>query len=195
MLNFPRFYHQKVVEAISAYDDQSFLQVVNLSASIIHLRNSIDAYHKYQLDSGFMIIKIEEPSRILFGQAEALQTDDDPAVQATSKAFKLLLCLSRRPYTRENLMPIVVELKEALCGIQVMPCSYVDLTSCQLMIGVVAADKDSQTRAWFMTRLKNAVEALRSRGWDNPLDILRKGFVVDPSLIVSFRALWKELDG
>ena len=91
-------------------------------------------------------------------------------------------------------MPIAVELKEAFCRLEIMTCSYMDLTSCQLMIGAVAARKGSHTREWFMEKLKSAVEALRSRGWDNPRQILEKGFVIDSSLIISFRALWKELD-
>jgi hypothetical protein len=138
--------------------------------------------------------EIEEPLNELLCQAQAIRAYDNLAIQATSRAIELVLYLSWPPQSREILNHVASELKEALCQIQMRPCSHMDLTSCYLMIGAISADKGSQTRAWFMQKLKSAVLAMRSRGFGDPLEILKSGFVLDADLMASFRALWQELD-
>lgn len=68
-----------------------------------------------------------------------------------------------------------------------------DLTSFPLMLGAVAAEADSQTRAWFFTKLKRSVLALQHRGWKNPSELFDGMFVSDVGLTGRFRALWVEL--
>lgn len=205
MLGFPRLYHKKIIEALSAYDHpQPISDVATISDRLVRLRKSIDDHRKYQLGPAFVTGQIEEPLNRLLHQARALRVVDDddnnnnPIMQATSRAIELTLYLSWRPQPRaaaNDLTPIATELKEALCRFQIRPCSYMDLTSCPIMLGAIAADQGSQTRAWFVTRLKKAVLGMRSRGWDNPLEILKKGFTLsDSGLMTEFRALWKELD-
>jgi hypothetical protein len=130
----------------------------------------------------------------LLCQARAFRVNDDPYIQATTRAFEIVIHLSWRKQSEIDLTSLASELKEALCRLQHRPCSYMNLTSCQLMIGAIAAEKGSQTRAWFVALLRSAVLALRSRGWDDPLEILKKGFVYESGLMTSLRSLWIELD-
>jgi hypothetical protein len=82
-----------------------------------------------------------------------------------------------------------------MCALPVRPCLFMDLASCQLMLGAIAAREDSEVRAWFVARLRRAVTTLRSRGWERPLEILERGFVSNDGLVGRFRVLWKELAG
>ncbi len=107
--------------------------------------------------------------------------------------MELILHLSWFPQ-ETDLTPVAGELKDALCALPVRPCLFMDLSSCQLMLGAVAASEGSEVRAWFVARLRRAVVTLRSRGWKRPLEILERGFVSDDGLVARFRALWKEMD-
>lgn len=70
-----------------------------------------------------------------------------------------------------------------------------ELASCQLMTGAVAASEGSEVRGWFVARLRRAVVTLRSRGWERPLEIVEKGLASGDGLVARFRVMWQELDG
>lgn len=176
------------------YDSQPFCKVADISDSLIQLRRSIDDHRKCSPGSDVEAQSIETDWNSLLCQARALQSENDPFVQATSRAIELILYLSWRHKPEANLTLLAGELKEALCRLPTRPCLFMDLTSCQLMLGAVAASEGSQVRAWFVARLRRSVLALRSRGWMRPLEILEKGFVSDMGLVARFRVLWKELD-
>jgi hypothetical protein len=187
-------YHKKIIDAIRAYGSQPICTVANISDGLVQLRKSIDTHRKFSTDSDVLAKEIEENWKNLLCQARALRFEDNPFVQATSLAVELILYLSWFPQLEANLTLLASELKDALCRLPFRPCLFMDLTSCQLMLGAVAAGEGSQVRAWFVARLRRAVLALRSRGWVRPLEILEKGFVLDLGLVARFRALWKELD-
>ena len=193
VLTFPRVYHKKIIEAVSAYGYRPISDVATISESLVQLRRSIDDHRRHDLGPDFVTEEIEEPLNRLLRQARALRVDDNPIIQATSLAIELVLYLSWRPQLGISPTAVASELKEALCRFQIRPCSYADMTSCQMMLGAISAEEGSQTRAWFMKRLKNAVLGMQSRGWDDPLKILKKSFMSDSGLMTDFRALWEEL--
>lgn len=168
--------------------------MANISDDLTQLQKSIDRHRNYPPGSDVEAKQIEEVWNSLLCQTRALRLEDNPFVQATSRAIELILYLSWFPHLEGNFTLLANELKEVLSGLPMRPCLFMDITSCQLMLGAVAARKGSQTRAWFVAKLRTAVLALRSRGWVQPLEILEKGFVAEGVLVSRFRALWKELD-
>lgn len=63
------------------------------------------------------------------------------------------------------------------------------------MIGAVAAERRSDTRAWFVDRVARSVRWMQNRGWHEPLSLVeeRAGLDGDTGLKGQFKALWKEL--
>jgi hypothetical protein len=193
VFNFPRFYHKTVVEAIRGYGYQHISDLGAVCDGLLVLQKSIDAYHTHQSDLGSSIEGIEDSWNQLLSQAQDLHAYQNPSIQAAALAIELFLYLSWRPKSGDKLMPTATELKEALCRLPVINCAYTNLTSYQLMMGALAADKGSQTRAWFVARLKSAVVALKSRGWKNPLETLQYEHTSDSGLMPYLRDLWNEL--
>jgi len=68
-----------------------------------------------------------------------------------------------------------------------------DLTSFQLLIGVLAAEKGSSARKWFMDKLSMAVQCMQLRGWRRPLDLLESRFVSKTGLMDQFHGICQEL--
>ena len=195
MFGCPLAYHERVVDAIRAYGDQPICAVADITESLIRLRKSIAAHRKAPSDSAIRAKGLEADWYDLLFRARALQTSNNPYVLAASRAVELVLYLSWYPERETNLTYLATELKEALCGLPVRPCLFMDLTSCQMMLGAIASVEGSETRAWFVARMRNAVVTLRSRGWERPLEILEQGFAADEGMGARFRTLRRELDG
>lgn len=70
-----------------------------------------------------------------------------------------------------------------------------DLTSFQLVIGAIAADKASPVRAWFVDRISKAVSWMQRHGWHAPLSVAETviGAELDDGLVGQFKALWREI--
>lgn len=195
VFNFPLAYHKKIVDAIRAYGSMPICKVANLSDSLIQLRKSIDCYNGSSSGTGIGAEEIGKDWDTLLYEARELRLEDDPFVQATSWAIELILYLSWGVKSEANLTFLAGELKEALCRLSLRPCMFMDLTSCQLMLGAIAASEASNLRAWFVARLRMAILALRSRGWAHPLKVLEGAFFSYGWIESHFRALWEELDG
>ncbi|SPO01885.1 uncharacterized protein DNG_04558 [Cephalotrichum gorgonifer] len=193
LFNFPRVYHSKVVDALGLYGGISVSRIAALTDGISRLWASIEAHRTGQPDSSFAVDMIEGPLARLETQARLLGSSDDPFTQSTAFAIELVLQLSWPTQPPATLTTIAGGLKEALCRIPVRPCFFMDFTSFQLMIGAVAAGEGSQTREWFLTKLKRAVLELRSRGWDEPLELFRRVNFPNVGLMKRFKSLWAEL--
>ncbi|KAH6647453.1 hypothetical protein BKA67DRAFT_682656 [Truncatella angustata] len=195
LLGFPRFYHRKLADEASAYGHRPLSDVADICDGLSRLLWSLDAHRKDQPGPISAGEEVEITTTKLLSQARALRAHAGPHIRATSWTVELILHLSRgQEPGAADLEPAAGELREALCGLRHQPCSYMNLTSCTLMIGALAAGAGTPTRAWFVGALGGAVRALRSRGWDAPLDILEGGFVTHPLFQARFRSLWKELD-
>jgi hypothetical protein len=195
-LNFPRFYNTQLIEEISAYGDHSLLKVTAISNAASGLFRSIDAQSKH-----FIQQSIEEDVQVgrvcdeLISQVQNLRTIPNPFVHATSYSIELLIYLHQPSKVRNEMTFIADRLKDSIC--QLRPkntCSFMDLTSCQLIIGALTSGNASSTRKWFISKLRNAVLALKSRGWKTPLNILPEAFISNPDLVPAMVSLWKEID-
>ncbi|OIW31260.1 hypothetical protein CONLIGDRAFT_713710 [Coniochaeta ligniaria NRRL 30616] len=194
VFGFPLAYHRKIIDAIRPYGGQPVCEVADICEGLIQLRKSVDVRHSPSSRSDPRAGQIENDWNSLLCRARALRSQDNPYLQAASRSMELILHLSPFPQ-QTNFTLIAGELKDAWGALPVRPCLFMDLASCQLMLGAVAAGGDSEIRAWFVARMRRAVVRLRSRGWGRPLEILERGFVSDDGLVERFRVLWKELAG
>ncbi|KGO69002.1 Protein of unknown function DUF3468 [Penicillium italicum] len=194
IFNFPRLYHERILEALIDYDDQRILRIKGTCDSVIQLQKMIDSHHQHRLEPTLVAREIEEPLAQLHYEVRALRAFDDVYVQATARAIELVLYLLWPSRSGAYLTLLAGELKEAICRFPIKGCSYMNLTSFPLMIGAIAADEDSLPRAWFVDRLAREVRAMQLRGWNRPLSLLQNKFNNNKSsLIGRFQALWHEL--
>ena len=127
-------------------------------------------------------------------EALALQTNEDPHAQAASFATQLALHLLWPSSPETDLTPIARELKEATCRFPARFCPFMELTSCQLVLGAIASGAGSDVRSWFVERLRRTVHDVRSRGWKRPLGFVGRRCVVDVGLAARIKEVWAELD-
>ncbi|KAJ5850883.1 hypothetical protein N7455_010739 [Penicillium solitum] len=194
IFNFPRLYHERILEALIDYNDQRIPRLKGICDSVIQLQKMIDSHHQHQFDATLVAREIEEPLAQLHYEVRALRAIDDVYVQATARAIELVLYLLWPSKSGAYLTLLAGELKETICRFPIKGCSYMNLTSFPLMIGAIAADEDSLPRAWFVDRLAQEVRAMQLRGWNRPLSLLQnKYYNNESSLMGQFKALWHEL--
>ncbi|KAI1750557.1 hypothetical protein F4782DRAFT_248349 [Xylaria castorea] len=198
MFGFPRFYHKKFVNAAYTSHDahcSSLIRIAGLCENLGRWMQEIDASRKHPNTSDFIIEQIMQPMQDILAQARAIRADGTPTSQTACIAIELIVYLSwNSPQGTINLTAVASELKEAMCARQFRPCHYVELTSCPLMIGAMAADEGSPTRTWFMKRLKSAWQMVKSRGCNDAMNILERNMVFKTGLEAQFKSLWMELD-
>ncbi|KAI0173518.1 hypothetical protein GGR52DRAFT_389024 [Hypoxylon sp. FL1284] len=192
VLGFPRFFHKKIVEALRSYDPTYMTGIAAICQGLARFQQSVEIYRQGSVDSN-VASGIEETYERLLLEARAPRESRSSSIQAASLALEIILYLSWRPECRVHLAAVAEQLRQALSGLLVRPCSMMTLTSCSVMIGAVAAERGSETRAWFVSELRNAASSLKYRGWVDPLEVLKNGFVADSCFVEWLRALWEEL--
>ncbi|KAJ5198209.1 uncharacterized protein N7498_007326 [Penicillium cinerascens] len=193
IFNFPRVYHERILQILIECSDQSITRIKAICDSVIQLQKKIDSHDHQKFDSNLVAREIEEPLATLHYKVRALRTIDDIYVQATARSIELVLYLLWPSQSGAHLTLLAGELKEAICLFPIQGCSYMNLTSFQLMIGAIAADENSPTRAWFFDRMAREARALRLRGWNEPLSLLQDRNMPAGGLTRQIQALWKEL--
>ncbi|KAI0551809.1 hypothetical protein F4679DRAFT_124729 [Xylaria curta] len=195
---FPRFYHKKFVNAAYKTPDvhcSSLKRIADLCENLANWMEEMNTCRKYPQKSDFVIGSIMQPMQDMLAKARAIREDGSPTLQSACITIELIIFLSwSSPQGAINLTAVASELKEAIHAKQFRPCHYVELTSCQLMIGAIAADEGSPTRAWFMNRLKSAWQMVKSRGYNDAMNILERNMVFKTGLEAQFKSLWMELD-
>lgn len=191
-------YHKKIIDALGDDGHPVLSKIASITDRIVQIRKSIYIYQNcYQLSlSNTAGAEIEKRLAELCREARALRMmQDNPCIQATSLSIELVLRLSWTPPSQSNVnfTSLASDLKEALCELQIRPCAYMDLTSCQFMIGAIAAGEGSHLRGWYVSRLKRVVQAMRMRGWAEPPPLFDGGLVSDTILMEELKSLWKEI--
>ncbi|KAI1321867.1 hypothetical protein F5Y16DRAFT_388339 [Xylariaceae sp. FL0255] len=197
VFGFPRFYHKNIIKVLRTTNDAQYQPLIRIAAlceDLVGLRVSISEARKSSWDSDSLFRLIVEPIGALLVAARALREDKNESVRAASIAIELVIYLSWSPAAAwMNLTAITEELKEAMRRVLGRPCAYMDLTSCQLILGAVAAEEGSSTRTWFTDKLQSASRSLSSRGWDGALNILEGGFPAEDELAAEFRTIWRQI--
>ncbi|KAI0147043.1 hypothetical protein GGR57DRAFT_264519 [Xylariaceae sp. FL1272] len=199
LFGFPRFYHKKLIDATNASDDAQNSSLIRIATLCEKLTDWILATETSQASaqsSDFIWQRVIHPMQEMIHEAEAIRSQGRPTLQASCITIQLIIYLSWNcPSGGIDLTTVADELKEALCATQFRPCCYCDLTSCDFMIGALAAREGSATRAWFIKRLQKPWEIVKSRGCDDILGMLERNMGSKTELAKRFRSLWAELDG
>lgn len=186
IFNFPRFYDKRVIDAVSVSGGARLRQVAEICEGIIMLRQSINLYHEGDLDPQ----TVEKESTRLRQKIQRLRRSKrNKYIYSAVLNLELILNLlwpsgSESGYNHA----LASELQDVTSQFPKMPCPYMDLTSCQFIVGAVAAASNSSTRMWFMDKLTSAARAMQARGWsDRPFEILERMLRADDTLSGWFR--------
>ncbi|BCS26786.1 uncharacterized protein APUU_51497A [Aspergillus puulaauensis] len=194
IFGFPRAWHPKLIHALREYHDGKITKLSSICDNVMQLRWVINCHHQSPLDPISIAEVIEEPLAELHHQARALRSPDNVHIDAAARAVELVLHLLWPTKSPAHLTLLASELKGRRSHFPIRHCPYMDLTSYQLMVGAVAAEKGSDARAWFVDRVTRSVRWMQNRGWNEPLSLLEKRALDgDMGLMPQFRALWREL--
>ncbi|KAL4933209.1 uncharacterized protein BDV17DRAFT_104927 [Aspergillus undulatus] len=195
IFGYPRGWHPNVVSALSSYREQGISELSAICDSVIQIRKVIDSHRRQPLDEMRIAPEIEEPLARLHFETRALRGTGNLHVDAAARAIELALYLLWPTQSSAHLTLLAGEFKDSISEFPIRRCAYMDFTSFQLMIGAVAAAKGSHVRAWFVSRISEAVRWMQKRGWTEPLSLLEEaiGPGNDDGLNGRFRALWTEV--
>lgn len=195
IFGFPRAWHPKLIHALREYHDRKITKLSSICDNVVQLWRAINFHHQNPLDPISIAKNIEEPLAEVHYQARALRSPDNVHIDAAARAIELVLHLLWPTQSPAHLTLLASELRGRRSHFPVRHCPYMDLTSFQLMIGAVAAERRSDTRAWFVDRVARSVRWMQNRGWHEPLSLVeeRAGLDGDTGLKGQFKALWKEL--
>lgn len=143
-----------------------------------------------QSNSEYTVQEIEALLSKLLHQARNLRrVGDNKAIHATAQTVEIILYILWPGSYAPSLQILADELKETLLQLPVRGCSYMDFTSCQHLIGAMVAQRSTSTQGWFVNKLTTAAKEMRFRGWDQPFEVLEKGFRSDARLTEWLRIL------
>ncbi|KAL2860971.1 uncharacterized protein BJX67DRAFT_317822 [Aspergillus lucknowensis] len=193
IFGFPRVWHPTILSALGDYHQQSIPKLVATCDSVVQLGKVITSHHDSPFDTPLIAQEIEEPLARLHYEARSLRASDNLHIDAAARAIELVLYLLWPSQSTAHLTLLAGELGAVMRRFPVQGCSYMQLTSFQLMVGAVAAEEGSAARAWFIDILSTSVRCMQLRGWQEPLNLLKLRPASDIGLIDRFRHLWKEL--
>ncbi|OOG00435.1 hypothetical protein ASPCADRAFT_187 [Aspergillus carbonarius ITEM 5010] len=193
IFDFPRVYHPSIIKALGDCHGQGISRLAEICDRVVQLRGVIESRHQHWLDACVVAREIEEPLARLHFETRALRLDGGAPIDAAARTIELVLYLLWPSPSEAHLTLLAAELKDAICRFPIKCCYYMSLTSFQLMVGAIAAEEGSLTRAWFVDQLATAVRAMHLRGWDEPLSLMQRRATSDIGLNGRLRALWREL--
>ncbi|KAL4973656.1 hypothetical protein BDW66DRAFT_100158 [Aspergillus desertorum] len=196
VFHFPRIWHQTIVQILGEHHDPRILRLAEISDSVVRLRKAIGSLYADAVNPIPVARDIEEPLARLHYEARNLRATDNLHIDAAARTIELVLYLLWPTQSAAHLTLLAGELKEVICRFPIKGCTYMDLTSFQLVVGAIAADKASPVRAWFVERISKAVRWVQRRGWRDPLSIVETVFAAEPDdgLLGRFKTLWRELN-
>jgi hypothetical protein len=210
VLGFPRFYHKTLADAMDGLNGDTLHEMIEICNSLRVLRQRVeepsteDAHgdpHDDDNDDDTPRETEEQAARIFLQlRATRARYADNPAVRVASGGLEILLRLlsaspSPLPPASTRLARLADELRADVEAQPVQPCVYMDMTSCTIMLGAIAAAPGSATRAWFVDKLRRVYTAMRDRGWDDPLRIIDSLLSQpDAGLIGLIKSLWVEVE-
>lgn len=173
--------------------DNIAVKVAAIAERLSHVRQTINRERKNWAKPDDVPRKAQEYWMLCSMETRTLQKHSNPHVRATAKAFELALFLSASKVGDGIIARVADELRAEMDGIPGRTCIYMDLTSCPLILGAVAAREGSETRDWFLGRLRRAVRAMRLRGWEDPFEALRRAVEADAELLYCLDDLREEI--
>jgi hypothetical protein len=201
VFGFPLGYDKRLLDAVQPYGIPAMTKVADMTQHLFHLRDLITGCCHEESSPSEKKKKNNEIDRTwshLLHEARELRhaVPENPYVVATSLSAEILLwlCRENQPTTPGGLTQLAGELRQAIYRFPFRPCSFTEMVSCPMMLGAIAASPGSETRAWFVGRLRRSVAAAKSRAWARPLDMVEKKVCTGMVGGGGFEELWRELD-
>jgi hypothetical protein len=168
--------------------------LANISQQIAKVRHSLDLFYKYPTDSAFVAQEIDEPVASILHTIEILpKTKEVSYLYPLSCALRIFLYLVYPPFANALSSDIANELRDALGEPKIRLCSALNLTVWQFFVGAAAADLHSETRAWYLHRLKRMFVPMHLFDWQAVIAVLEKSFMPPLTLLEEFRHIWEEI--
>ncbi|KAG9258715.1 uncharacterized protein F5Z01DRAFT_215342 [Emericellopsis atlantica] len=193
VIGFPRVYHPKLVELLEDHADGIITTTSALAYRVVLLRGMVHLHRQngYRRDE---VEAIAEVSEIIQQRTLVLEAHSNPYVRCTTKANRLLSTLSWPLEVDESACASLAdELKAEMESLPGRSCLYMDLTSCQIIVGAIASAPGSASRAWFIDKLSRGVRGMQRRGWNNAYELLETALGNDEDLLERFATLWAEI--
>lgn len=185
-------FHSKVVALAVDPNDRILSMMETMSKDLALVRKWVNT-HPNERCSG------KDPPDIaalwvkLYIKCRLHEGHSNPFVRATVKAAQIILHLSSPPDADQSQIPTLAdELKHELSQLPVRSCWCMELTSCQIIVGAIASARGSATRAWFFDKLRNGVNTMRNRGWEDAFGFLERVLATDADMSSRLGALWRE---
>ncbi len=202
VFGFPMVYDNKIIDAARLHGTNAILlKIARLPDSLVQLRDLLERHNKSTASSDSLLREIDQKWTNILQltqdlRANASENNLNPYVEATSISGEILLWLCWRNHQSfaDHLAHLAEQLKQAISRFPFRPCSFTEMTSCQMMLGALAARPDSDARAWFVAKFTRAVAALRARGWEKPLGIVRGRVQTEMVGVGRAEELWEEVE-
>lgn len=192
IIGFPRISHHKLIKLLEGHEGGIITDVSALASRVASLRAMVRS-HRENDCRGDAVDAISDLYGTILQQALSLESHINPYVRCAAKADHLLASLSwPLEANDEERVLLADELKYEMENLPGRSCIYMDLTACQNVVGVVASAPGSESRAWFLNKLRKGVRAMEERGWDNPFELLEMALGNDEELLKQFMAVWTE---
>lgn len=147
--------------------------------------------HGYRCDE---VDALSELSDSIHQQALILESHVNPYVRCAAKTNRLLSSLCWPLQVNEEAYAVLADgLKNETEHLPGRSCFCMDLTSCQIIVGAITSAAGSESRAWFMNKLRRGVRAMQQRGWDNSFELLEMALRNDEDLLEQLKSLWVEI--
>jgi len=167
----------------------------SITKKVSQLRHMIHLHRKQSFHQEDGTRRIQQSWATCYFDAQTLEVNENSTVRIAAKAIKLILALSWPLQTNHRSCAILAkDLKDCIAGYPGRSCLYMDLSSCHIIIGAIAAEPGSEARMWFLDRLRRALQAMEERGWEKPFGILERTVSSDENLLGRLRLLRDEGD-
>lgn len=184
-------FHSDIIRELTldSSSNQTVLTIASMSKDLAYLRQLRNQSPGSVAEANKVPLRASEAWLRVSIKCHLLRTHQNPFVRSTAKAMELILNMTCPPQPIGRATELAVQLKEALSELPGRSCMYMDLTSCSLILGAVAAEEGSEAHQWYIARLKRAIDAMRDRGWDDPYSILEKTMSRDQDMLARAHAM------
>lgn len=193
MLGYPRVYNTQVVQALAGNGHPDLTMVLRIGAKLVKFRKTLADYRN-DLEAGAHVAdRLTEMVDEIDRQLRVMQANKSAYMRAASVGARIFLRFAwpteaARP---DQLTRLGCEMKHAVCEFPFRQCPYMDLTSTTFVMGFLAAENDSPTKWFFLSRMRHVVAEMQSRGWDRPdVYYIERAIESDAALLHKFRAVF-----
>lgn len=191
VFGFPRIFHADTIHELKleSIRNHLVLMVASMAEDLAALRQLRNQSPDLVAQASNVPPSASEAWVRVSIKCHMLRAHENSFVRCTAKAMELILNLTCAGDRTARITELAKELKNALAELPGKSCIYMDLSSCSLILGAIAAEKGSEEKNWFIARLRTGIDALRQRGWADPYSILEKTMCSDHEMLAKVQAM------